>query len=170
MTKIKVELFHADWCGHCKNFLPEWKRFAEKMKTDEHVEVAAYESNSKNFNSIAKINGEVIKGYPTIKITANGNEIEYSGGRTVNALTNAVNKFKDTQHGGANKTDPTLFIRKPMMGGSVNNTAQVTVQNTVMVPSRSDPDYSRKILEYKIAKYEYKYDQLYNDLRNRGIL
>lgn len=161
MTQIKLELFHADWCGHCKNFMPEWKKFANDIKGDKSVHVVDYESSSPNFAKVAKINGKPVEGFPTVKVTVDGTEHVYNNGRTAEALHETVSELKRTsgQSGGA---------RKPMTGGSVRN--DVPVQTVMRVPDKSDPDYSRKLLLYKIAKYEHKYNQLYNDLRKKGVL
>ena len=31
---INITLFHADWCGHCVNFMPTW----ESMRSDKQAE------------------------------------------------------------------------------------------------------------------------------------
>jgi thiol-disulfide isomerase/thioredoxin len=173
MTLIKLELFHADWCGHCESFLPEWKQFKSDTKGDKLVQVVDYEHSSTGFNKVAKVNGGPVKGFPTVKVTFNGEENVYEGRRTAADLHKFVMELKKTadQSGGSRITKPTAgcaSTREPMTGGSVNSAP--SSQMAMRMPDRSDPDYSRKILLYKIAKYEHKYNTLYNDLRKKGIL
>lgn len=68
--------YHANWCGHCKSMIPEWKKF---------------EQNNINFN-IASIDVDVfpkltnkpfISGFPTIKLFNNGKSVkEFNDYRT----------------------------------------------------------------------------------------
>jgi thiol-disulfide isomerase/thioredoxin len=172
MAKIKVELFHASWCGHCVRFLPEWKKFANEIKEDKSVQVFDYESKSENFEKFAKINGKPVGGFPTVKITVDGSEHTYNNERTAEALHKTIKELKKSQAGGAVQTVP--VSRKSQAGGSVQSGGSVqaggSVQSMMRLPDKSDPDYSRKILLYKIAKYEHKYNTLYNELRKKGIL
>jgi len=194
MTNIKLELFHANWCGHCKTFLPEWRKFAKEISKDAQVKVADYEQQtSPDFEKFAKINGNTINGYPTVKITVNGTEYEYNNERTAEALHNTVKELKQvaTQSGGAiqktkpstcgaiQKTNPMICgaIQKtnPMIGGAIQKTNPMTggsvfLNTGIKAPDKSDPDYAKNILLYKIAKYEYKYNKLYNELHNKGAL
>lgn len=171
MTNIKLELFHANWCGHCKTFLPEWKKFAKEISNDAHVTVADYEHSAPNFNQFANIDGKAIAGFPTVKITVNGSEYEYNKERTAESLHNTVKELKQaaTQSGGAmpHANQPHVnqpHAKKQTTGGSV------FTNTSIKAPDKSDPDYSNKILLYKIAKYEYKYNKLYNELRNKGVV
>lgn len=91
VVKIETTLFHAKWCGHCVNFFPAWQEYSEKIKLNGgkigNMSVDAKEfEESKIKNQQVLINGDPIKGYPTIKISIddNGNhkEYEYKGKRT----------------------------------------------------------------------------------------
>ena len=31
-SDIKVILFSADWCGHCKKFKPDWEKLKKKLR------------------------------------------------------------------------------------------------------------------------------------------
>src|SRR3989338_7362967 len=93
---IKVTLYHADWCGHCKQFMPEWNKFANEYKTlnesDFKIEHDSIESGS---GANETINNEPIKGYPTIKlsVTVNKNfskEYEYIRERNSKSLINVL--------------------------------------------------------------------------------
>ena len=79
----KVTLFYANWCGHCKNFIPTWnslKPYFQKY----NIEFKEYEELG-NYN-IMKDNN--IKSFPTIIIEKNGSKYEYNGERTVDGLIN----------------------------------------------------------------------------------
>jgi thiol-disulfide isomerase/thioredoxin len=65
----KVTIYYADWCGHCKQALPEFKK-ARQMSN----EIELIESN--NFSTSDK---EKVDSYPTI-IRADG--VKYNGQRT----------------------------------------------------------------------------------------
>lgn len=89
---IKTTLYHANWCGHCKTFMPEWKSLAADMdgKKIKHNNVifshAAFEESAlRDSKEDATVNGEPVRGYPTIKISIEKNgatkEFEYNGKR-----------------------------------------------------------------------------------------
>jgi thiol-disulfide isomerase/thioredoxin len=94
MREINVTLLHADWCGHCKSFKPEWQKFAKDFKNVDGVNVNDYESNDPNFADNSTINGTPIAGFPTVKISVNGKDAEYSGARKASALKAAINKLQ----------------------------------------------------------------------------
>lgn len=82
LNKKQVILYYADWCGHCKQFKPEWEKFKKIAKN----------VTTKEFTCDNNKNGcDKIKGYPTIIILNNGKRIEYEGERTANALVNFIN-------------------------------------------------------------------------------
>lgn len=86
---IKTTLFHADWCGHCVSFKPEWKKYVEKIKKINGVETIDFKDTQLN-ESNSLINGKKIQGFPTIKIEIikNGkkDEYEYNGKRNADEL------------------------------------------------------------------------------------
>jgi thioredoxin-like negative regulator of GroEL len=73
-------LFKADWCGHCKNFLPTW----EKISNDSELKVnfKIFDSD-KNKKEIDEYN---IQGFPTIMYKLGDKLIEYNGGRDENSI------------------------------------------------------------------------------------
>ena len=76
-------MIHAEWCGHCKRFLPLYKKMAARLGSA----FPLYGIEDKNIN---KDLGQALnfRGYPTIKfIDADGYITgEYSGERTETAL------------------------------------------------------------------------------------
>lgn len=78
-----ILFFHANWCGHCQAFKPEWSKF-EKWAGENGQKVEAVEGDS-NPELCQKYN---IEGYPTIlKVDSNGEVVdEYQGPRTSDGL------------------------------------------------------------------------------------
>jgi len=86
-------LFFADWCGHCKDFKPEYIKFADICQfikvhaVDTQAEATLMERLDNDKSEIK------ISGFPTVWIFTNGNPYEeYSGERTWQAL---LKKAKD---------------------------------------------------------------------------
>ena len=98
MIETKIILFHAEWCGHCKRFLPIWNKFKKYIKDNENkivnskgetinVKVEEYEEQ-KDHNTMEALG---IRAFPTIQITVNdGEPKDYKGDRTFDALLDAV--------------------------------------------------------------------------------
>jgi thiol-disulfide isomerase/thioredoxin len=91
--KVHVMLFHANWCGHCKEFMPVWKEFKDHIVKDKDnysgIKTSDFESE-KNPSEMKKYN---IKGFPTIKIVdKKGNINDYKGERSKDGLLNELNK------------------------------------------------------------------------------
>jgi thiol-disulfide isomerase/thioredoxin len=83
-----VALFYADWCPHCVNFKPHYKKAmadlngkpgkdGKKLRL-EMVDCDADKNISKKYD---------VSGYPTVKlIKDNGQQVEYGGERTYEGL------------------------------------------------------------------------------------
>jgi thiol-disulfide isomerase/thioredoxin len=89
--KNKICLYYADWCGHCKNFLPEWKILKNKIEsTDLNTKIEIKEYNCENDEQLCK--KENVRGYPTVILhKIDGNNISYEGGRTAADVLNFLN-------------------------------------------------------------------------------
>lgn len=89
--KCVLVLFHAEWCGHCKNFMPTWNEAKTSLQSSDVV--------LKDFE--ADTNKEVMKenqvsSFPTLKLfKKNGEVVEYEGERTLEALGEFIEKNKD---------------------------------------------------------------------------
>jgi thiol-disulfide isomerase/thioredoxin len=88
-------LFHAEWCGHCRNFMPTWNALSDIIPNDQvnMVKISCVEKE-KQCNSIKEI-----KGFPTIMyIDINLNKkIIYSGQRTPESIINFINECNGKQ-------------------------------------------------------------------------
>jgi thioredoxin-like negative regulator of GroEL len=76
-----IILYYADWCGHCKQFKPEWENL--KSMVPSHINTAEIESeNIQHMKSNPQI-----QGYPTMKLYSNNKDIgDYNGERSGNAI------------------------------------------------------------------------------------
>ena len=95
-SKINITTFLMDGCHHCVEFKPEWEKLQKMIDNDKKYK--NYSHNEYNAASIeaqnATINGEAIRGFPTIKLTLekNGNkkEIDYMGTRRAKEITDFI--------------------------------------------------------------------------------
>ena len=71
-NKYVIAIFHADWCGHCKRFLPVFDE-ASKYKIISNIWKLLKIPCSK-YNSICE--AFHIEGYPTVKVFINSKEIK----------------------------------------------------------------------------------------------
>ena len=85
--KINITTFFMTGCGHCVQFEPEWEKLKKAIDTDKKYTNYSHNEYNATDNETQKatINGESLKGFPTIKITLNKNgktkEIDYIGKR-----------------------------------------------------------------------------------------
>jgi len=83
-TPALVE-FYASWCGHCKTLAPVYEELGELF--GERVSIARIDADI--HQAAGKKYG--IKGFPTLKwLLADGGVEEYSGGRSLEALSDFV--------------------------------------------------------------------------------
>ena len=83
-------LFYADWCGHCKNFMPTWESLSKSLPDDKinmiKISCVDKEQQCNGINDI--------KGYPTIiyvdiKLKK---KIIFSGQRTFDSIVDFINE------------------------------------------------------------------------------
>lgn len=63
--KVEMQLFFADWCGHCRRFKPMWRKLAKHDHVAVWTEVdctddssAAQQHNVRSFPTIHRVSGD----------------------------------------------------------------------------------------------------------------
>lgn len=81
-------MFYAPWCGHCKSFKPTFAEAATK-NLGKYV-LAKVDCTAEAAKSVCQ--EHEIRGYPTIKFFRSGKPMDYTGARTVDAVTSWLDK------------------------------------------------------------------------------
>ncbi|CAJ1082322.1 LOW QUALITY PROTEIN: protein disulfide-isomerase A4 [Xyrichtys novacula] len=115
--------FYAPWCGHCKQFVPEYEKIAQALKeNDPPVPVAKVDATEANELATRF----EVSGYPTIKILKKGEPIDYDGERTEKAI---VAKVKEVaQPDWKPPPEATLVLTKDNFDETVNNADIILVE------------------------------------------
>jgi len=98
-------MFHAAWCGHCKNAMPEVENFATKMKGQMNVGLVEVPENAGLAERFR------IQGFPTFKFFAKGKMYDYDGGRKAEAFESFVTGGYQKKTGMAIPVPLTIFNR-----------------------------------------------------------
>ena len=69
IDKPIVYYFYAEWCPHCKNFFPEWKKFVERIQ-NQKLDLEFQLINECNEKQLCKQYN--ITGFPTVILKING--------------------------------------------------------------------------------------------------
>lgn len=76
--------FYAPWCGHCKRLAPEFAKAADTLKEKGSKTALGNLDATVEKTTAGKFS---IRGYPTLILFKNGQELErYSGARTADAI------------------------------------------------------------------------------------
>ncbi|XP_075936670.1 protein disulfide-isomerase A4 [Anarhichas minor] len=115
--------FYAPWCGHCKQFAPEYEKIAQTLKeNDPPIPVAKVDATIAN--EIAS--RFEVSGYPTIKIMKNGEPVDYEGARTEAAIVARVKEV--AQPDWKPPPEATLVLTKDNFDETVNNADIILVE------------------------------------------
>ena len=82
-TKNMVGKVYADWCGHCKDLIPEWNKLSKELEEQgvKNINIVSVESeDKKNLDKLAKL-GITASGFPTIFKRIDGKVEMYNGNR-----------------------------------------------------------------------------------------
>lgn len=91
MSEIKIILYYADWCGHCKAFKPEWEKLKKKLQNT-NIKVEEYEESVDG----DKMNEDEIQGFPTIRIIKDKKTSDYNGKRDSESIYHFLTKGGST--------------------------------------------------------------------------
>lgn len=87
--QILVE-FYAPWCGHCQTLAPEYAKAALRL-AETHPNVVLAKVDATEESELAERYG--VDGFPTLKWMTSEGEVDYSGGRTEDAIVRWVTKM-----------------------------------------------------------------------------
>lgn len=97
-----IVLVHADWCDHCKDFMPEWKNALDKFKgMDVMRESMLGTVEEKNLGHSKQCQN--VGGYPTIMSFRGGErKKDYGGPRNLKGISKFIKKTFGILKGGGN--------------------------------------------------------------------
>nr|CAX76334.1 putative protein disulfide isomerase-associated 3 precursor [Schistosoma japonicum] len=79
VEKDVMVVFHAPWCGHCKNLMPKYEEAASKLKNEPNLVLAAMDATANDVPPPYEVTG-----FPTIYFVPKGKKSSpmlYQGGR-----------------------------------------------------------------------------------------
>jgi protein disulfide-isomerase-like protein len=86
--KKTAVLFHANWCGHCKKFMPTWEKVSSEVDETSPVVLASFDcsesSEDKNVQEVMKKYN--VKGFPSVLLFENGEIKEFEQERNESNL------------------------------------------------------------------------------------
>lgn len=88
---ISFVKFFAPWCGHCKRLSPIWNTLRHLFKRQRDVNI--FKVNCDSGVNRELCDSEQIENFPTLLLYKDGFKLsEYSGSRSIEDLTDFVNK------------------------------------------------------------------------------
>ena len=142
MLDKKITLFYADWCGHCKTFKDQWQYiqdFAENNKNNLKKQGVNFMTEAFEADRNKKeVQRNKIDGFPTIRITENGNTRDYMGERNAHTIISTVLNLDDSQ-----LVDMVKNTNAKLSGGSYNGFPEMTGGASL------DDEYYAKYRKYK---------------------
>jgi protein disulfide-isomerase-like protein len=86
--KVVVKYFYMPWCGYCKKLSPIWDKLENKYENNPNIQLKKI--NCEKEPQEARQNN--IEGFPTIISFSSGKKVTYEGDRTMNDLTDFIEK------------------------------------------------------------------------------
>jgi protein disulfide isomerase len=97
-------MFHAPWCGHCKQLAPTWNSVAYHLKGQVNVGKVDCTANGRICQQMN------VQGYPTLKIVQGKESTEYRGSRQIDEILNFAISYTSTALTAVEKDDMDKFI------------------------------------------------------------
>jgi thioredoxin-related protein len=93
--ELHLNMFHVDWCPHCKNALPKWNntknKFKDELVNGYSVKFTDINCTSEDTNVTELINKYGIDSFPTIiMLKKNGDVAEFDAAVTEHTLTEFI--------------------------------------------------------------------------------
>jgi len=127
---VIVGLVHANWCGHCKQLMPEWNRMEENISKNQKInnmcKIVKIESEHINeelpkYTEMTKRKNIPVQGYPTIFMIKQNRMVDmYGGERSAEALEQWISDATINQNGGKKTKRNTRKNRKTSKKTSKN--------------------------------------------------
>jgi protein disulfide-isomerase-like protein len=86
--KKTAVLFYADWCGHCKKFMPIWDKVGDELDESSPVVLAKFDcsKSSEDANVQAVMKKYNVQGFPSVLLFENGEVKEFEQERNESNL------------------------------------------------------------------------------------
>ena len=135
-------LYYAEWCGHCTTMKPEWKKVADKMNTNNKVNVAEIESTHIDH----LVDKPKIDGFPTIKMYNSGKEVaKFEDER----IADKIEKFALSNSTKVNKPSNPIISHKPRK----EKKKKASIKKIQSEPSHSSYSSSKSIINKNCSNY-----------------
>tara|TARA_A100001015_G_C15040576_1_gene739360 strand:- start:1448 stop:1804 length:357 start_codon:yes stop_codon:yes gene_type:complete len=82
--KKEVYLFKADWCPHCKAFLPVWEKLSNDLGSQHDFVLYDGDKNKD------KVDEWKVDGFPTIIVKKGNDAMEYMGPNEYNSVSDFI--------------------------------------------------------------------------------
>ena len=93
-NRLKIYNFNTSWCGYSKEFQPIWDDFQKKHKSDKRVVIKDVKCDDDSNETAQKLcKSYDVPGYPSVIFHKQDNIVDYQGNRTVEGLTEQMNKL-----------------------------------------------------------------------------